>query len=150
MNKKLKIILTVSIVLNVLLIGVVVGGFFKAHKDRGFKSQQIEQKLTEILNVLPESKSESFKQRIDELMLSRRADRLNIKAARKNIMQVFEQEQFDRNQYQEMVAEMNSLHQQQMAKRTSLMMDMAEYLSPQERKQLARLMFKRGRINRGN
>lgn len=148
MNKKLKVILTVSIILNVLLIGVVAGGLSQVHKIRGFKSQQMDNKLAEIMSVLPASKSENFKQRLDDLIVSRRADRLKIKAARKNIMQVFEQEVFDRQQYQKMVKEMNNLHQQQMVKRTRLMMDMAEYLSPQERKQLARLIFKRrGRNN---
>ncbi len=148
MNKRFNIIFTISIVLNMLLIGAVVGGLSKAHKNRGFNSQQIEQRLTEILSVLPAAKSGSFKLRIDDLIESRQADRIKIKAARKNILQVFEQDIFDREQYQKRVIEMNSLHQQQMAKRTSLMMDMAEYLSPQERKQLARLIFKRGRRNK--
>jgi uncharacterized membrane protein len=144
MNKKLKIILTVSIVLNVLLIGAVIGGVSKAHTDRGYKSQRMEQKLAEILNVLPESKSEEFKQRIDNLMQSKRADRKKIRTARKNIMEVFEQEEFDSGRYQQVVKELNFIHQQRMTQRTSLMMEMAEYLSPEERKQLARLMFKRG------
>ena len=83
MSKKLKIILTVSIILNVLLIGAVIGGVSKAHTDRGYKSQRMEQKLAEILNVLPESKSEEFKQRIDNLMQSKRADRRKLEPLEK-------------------------------------------------------------------
>jgi hypothetical protein len=46
--------------------------------------------------------------------------------------------------YQQSVILLNNLHQKQMEKHMSLMADMAEYLSPKERKQLARMIMKRG------
>ena len=147
MNKKMKVILSVSILLNVLLLGIVIGGFSKIHADRGFKSHRMEQRLTEVLSVLPTAKSEEFKQRIGQLIEQRRANKSVVRNARKNIMRVFEQEPFDKKLYQQAVSNLNNLHQKQMADRVGLMTDMAEYLSPSERKQLARLIMKQGRRN---
>ena len=68
-----------------------------------------------------------------------------MRSARKNVMQVFTQEPFDKMAYQQAVQGLNTLHQQQMDTRVNIMADMAQYLSPKERKQLARLVMRRGR-----
>ncbi len=145
MNKKMKIILSLSILLNLLLIGGVVGGFSKMHFDRGFKSGRIEQRLSELVEVLPAAKSKEFEQRIAELLSLKQTDKATMKVARNNIMQIFEQEPFDKLLYQQSVQSLNQLHQQQMQMRVSLMADIAQYLSPKERKQLSRLIMRRGR-----
>jgi Spy/CpxP family protein refolding chaperone len=67
-----------------------------------------------------------------------------MKTARKHLMAVFEQEPFDKDTYQKAVMSLNNLHQNQVGKHMNLMADMAEYLSPKERKQLARMIMKRG------
>ena len=53
------------------------------------------------------------------------------------------QEPFDKASYQMAVQGSNTLHQQQMEMRVNIMADMAQYLSPKERKQLARLIMQR-------
>lgn len=145
MNKKMKVILSVSILLNVLLLGIVIGGFSKIHADRGFKSHRMEQRLTEVLSVLPTAKSEEFKQRISQLIEQRRSNKSIVKNARKNIMKAFEQEPFDKLLYLQAASRLNEFRQKQVADRMSLMIDMAEYLSPSERKKLSRLIMRQGR-----
>ena len=140
----MKVFISFSVLLNVLLVGVMVGGFFKPHMDRGNKSVQMEQRLAEILAVLPTEKSKEFELRISDLKALRRSDKVTMKSARRNIMQVFMQEPFDKIAYQQAVLSLNKVHQQQMATRVSLMADMAQYLSPKERKQLSHLIMKRG------
>ena len=144
MNKKMKVFISFSVLLNVLLVGIMVGGFFKPNMDRGNKSVQMQQRLAEILAVLPTEKSKEFELRISDLKALRRSDKITMKSARRNIMQVFMQEPFDKIAYQQAVLSLNKVHQQQMAARVSLMADMAQYLSPKERKQLSHLIMKRG------
>ncbi len=145
MSKKVKIFITTSVLLNVLLVGIVIGGISKSHFSRGHQPARMEQRLSEILAILPAEKSKEFEQRISDLKALRHADKTTMRSARKNIMQVFMQEPFDKMAYQQAVQGLNKLHQQQMDTRVNLMADMAQYLSPKERKQLARLvMIRRG------
>ena len=143
MSKKVKIFITTSVLLNVLLVGIVIGGISKSHFSRGHQPARMEQRLTEILEILPAEKSKEFERRISELKTLRHADKATMKTARKNVMQVFMQEPFDKVSYQKAVQGLNTLHQQQMETRVNLMADMAQYLSPRERRQLARLVMKR-------
>ena len=149
MNKKMKVFISLSVLLNVVLVGIILGGitggFSKHHFGHGHKSQQMEQRLNNILAVIPEDKRTQFRQRLVELKALRRTDKDDMKRARKNILQVFEQEPFDREAYQQAVQRINQLHQSQMDKRMGLMVDVAEYLSPHERRQLSKIIMKRRR-----
>lgn len=140
----MKIFISTSILLNVLLMGILVGDFSKSHFARGHQPARME-RLAEILEVLPAEKSKEFELRISNMKALKRADKVSMKSARKNIMQVFMQEPFDKMAYQQAVQGLNKLHQQQMEKRVNLMADMAQYLSPKERRQLSHLIMKRGR-----
>jgi uncharacterized membrane protein len=148
MNKKMTIFISLSVLLNVLLVGIAIGaatgGFAKPHMERGHNASGMGQRLVDILEVLPPEKSKGFAQRISNLKALKRTDKTHMRSARKNVMQVFGQEPFDRVAYQQAVQGLNQLHQAQMEIRVNLMADMAEYLSPKERKQLSRLIMKRG------
>lgn len=139
----MKMVISFSLLLNVLLVGILIGGYSKPHLDRGHKSAQVEKRFNEILQVLPLEKSKEFEQRILALKALKHSDRASMKSARKHIMQVFMQEPFDRVAYEEAVKGLNVLHQQQMAARVNLMADMAQYLSPAERRKLSRLIMNR-------
>jgi len=140
----MKVFVSLSVFLNVLLVGVLIGGGAKPHFDRGYKSAQMEQRWAEILEVLSAEKSKEFELRILDLKALKRSGNVTMKSARKNIRQVFMKEPFDRAAYQEAVLGLNKVHQQQMEARVSLMADMAHYLSPKERRLLSRLMMKHG------
>lgn len=149
----MKIFISLSVLLNMLLLGVILGGvsggFSKHHPARGpmftqHKSAKMEQHLSGILSVLPADKREVFKQRVIELRSLKRTDKEQMMLARRNIMQVFEQEPFDKVAYQQAVRALNKIHQMQMDKRVNLMADIGEYLSPKERRKLSRMMMKVG------
>jgi uncharacterized membrane protein len=144
MNNKMKVFISLSVLLNVLLVGVLIGGISKSHLSGGHPPARIEHRLAEVLDVLPADKSKEFEQRISNLKALKREDKVAMRSAKKNIMQVFMQEPFDKEAYQQAVQGLNTLHQAQMATRVNLMSDMAQYLSPIERKRLARLIMKRG------
>ncbi|MFT4765477.1 MAG: putative membrane protein [Oleispira sp.] len=148
MNKKMKVFISLSLLLNLLLVGIIVGGvsggFSKPHFEGGHKSAQMEKRLSSIISVLPAEKRALFKQRLTELRALKRTDKEQMKLARRNILQIFEQEPFDKAAYQQAVQALNQLHQTQMDKRVSLMADVGEYLSPKERRKLSNLIMKRG------
>lgn len=154
MNKKLKVFFSLSVLLNLLLVGMflggVMGGFAKHHASGSHSnphsgydhhSAKMEKRLAGIFAVLPADKTESFKQRLNELQELKRTDKVQMRSARKNILQVFEQEPFDQVAYQKAVKELNQLHQKQMDVRINLMSDIAQYLSPKERKKLSHLIM---------
>lgn len=142
MNKKMKIFLSFSVLLNVLFVGMMAGGLSKPHMNRGHEPAHVGQRLEKILEVLPVDKKNEFEQRMLVLKALRKADKETMKSARKSIMQVFTEEPFDKVAYQESVERLNQLHQKQMSMRVDLMSDMAEYLSPRERRKLSRLLMK--------
>lgn len=143
----MKTFISFSVLLNVLLLGIIIGGFVKPHMkphlERGHNTVQFEQRFRDLLDVLPPEKSKEFERRIVSIKALKHSDRMAMREARKNIMRVFTQEPFEKSAYQEAVRELNSLHQKQMAIRVNLMVDMAQYLSSKERKQLSRLMMNR-------
>lgn len=141
MNKQMKMFLSFSMLLNVLLIGVLVGGASKPHFDRNIKPVSMEKRLNDILAVLPPEKAQLFKQRVSQLRVVKKEDREQMKQARKNILQVFGQDPFDKVAYRNAIQVLDELHQTQMAVQVNLMMDVAEYLTPKERKQLSRLIM---------
>jgi uncharacterized membrane protein len=148
MNKKMKIFFSLSVLLNVLLLGIaigtVTGGFTKSQMRAEHNTSGMAQRLDGLLEALPPEKSKEFSQRISNLKALKRTDRAQMKSARKNVMQVFKQEPFDKVAYQKAVQGLNQLHQAQMEIRMNLMSDMAEYLSPKERRQLSHLIMTRG------
>ena len=148
MNKRIKIFISLSVFLNLLLVGVflggVTGGLSKLHFNKNHKSVQIDRRFESILAALPSEKIGLFKKRLHELKTLKRTDKEKMKSARRNILQVFEQEPFDKVKYQMAVQALNQLHQTQMDKRVSLMTDVGEYLSPKERRRLSRLIIERG------
>ena len=147
MNKKMRIFISISVLLNVLLVGAVMGkvmgGMSKHHDDRNHASSHTDKRLSKLLQVLPAEKRGSFEKRFTDLKELKRIERNEMKIARKHLMAVFEQEPFDKDTYQKAVMSLNNLHQGQVEKHMILMSDMAEYLSPKERKQLARMIMKR-------
>lgn len=145
MNKKMKVFFSLSVLLNLLLVGMLLGGVMGGHASRhsGFEhhSAKMEKRLARIFTALPADKSESFKQRLNELQELKRTDKVQMRSARKNVLEVFEQEPFDQVAYQKAVKELNQLHQKQMDVRINLMSDIAQYLSPKERRNLSYLIM---------
>lgn len=150
MNKKMKAIFSLSVLLNLLLVGFflggVIGGFAKPHfsdsfSDRDHHSIKMKKRLAGIVSALPADKAELFNQRLNELQALKRNDKVQMKSARRNILQVFEQEPFDKVAYKKAVKDLNQLHQRQMDVRVNLMSDVAQYLSPKERRKLSRLIM---------
>jgi|TARA_B110000003_G_scaffold154867_1_gene155539 uncharacterized membrane protein len=148
MNKKMKIFISISVLLNVLLLGAIIGnmmaGISKYPNERNHSSVHEDKRLARILEVLPQNKKEDFEEKYLKLKALKYEEKINMRAARKNIIQTFESEPFDKLAYQQAVIALNNMHQLHVNRHMELMADVAQYLSPKERKQLARLMMKRG------
>lgn len=152
MNKKINVFISVSILLNVLLIGIIVGGVMsgvaKPHPTGLMASKQyhhigkMDKQLSNIIALLPVEKRKNFKKRISNIRTLKQVDKAKMKSARKNILTVFESEPFDRKAYQAAVNDLNKLHKNHINARINLMADIAQYLSPKERRQLSRIIMR--------
>lgn len=165
MNKKMKIFISLSVLLNILLVGFLLGGVVGLNKNHSSASgmhskytmshgafyknhhaASMDQRINHIIAALPAEKSELFKQQIVQLKALKHDHKSQMRAARKQILQAFEKEPFDKTSYQQAVKNLNALHHQQMELRVNIMADVAEYLSPEERKKLSYLIMpKKGR-----
>lgn len=140
----MKIFISLSVLLNILLVGFLLGGIVGLNKNH--HSAIMDKRLNHIVSVLPTEKSELFKQKIQQLKSLKHDHKKQMRLARKQILQAIEQEPFDKNSYQQAVEGLNALHQQQMILRVNIMAEVAEYLSPEERKKLSYLIMpKKGR-----
>lgn len=151
----MKVFISLSVLLNILLVGFLLGGVVGLSKQQGSPhgdinkhhySVMMNKRLNNIVSVLPPEKSESFQQYLRQLNELKSKSKSEMRLARKQILQAFEQEPFDKTAYQQAVARLNSLHQQQMVLRVNIMAEVADYLTPTERKKLSYLIMpKKGR-----
>lgn len=148
----MNVIISFSILLNVLLIGLILGGVMggmsKPHSSdtplskRSQHAERIENHLSSIIDIVPVEKRKTFKKRIHDIRALKQTDKAKMREARKNILKVFEREPFDKVAYQNMVSKLNQLHKNHVDARVAFMADIAQYLSPKERRQLSRIIMR--------
>ena len=125
-----------------------MSGVAKPHSEALMESkknqhvERMEKQLSNIIALLPVEKRNNFKKRISTIRTLKQTDKAKMKSARKNILTVFEHETFDRKAYQVAVNDLNQLHKNHMNDRINLMSDIAQYLSPKERRQLSRIIMR--------
>jgi uncharacterized membrane protein len=132
MSKGLKIFLAVSVLLNVLLIGIVIGTFSHTFMARvGIGRQAVF-----FLKDLPPEKRKLVIGTMKELRSETAGLKKELHAKRNEIIDVFTAPEFDPNKFDQQVAEMHDIMGQLAQKLADATKKIAEGLSPEERKQL--------------
>ncbi len=139
MSKGLKIFLTVSVLLNVLLVGIVIGTFshtFVGRMERGKRALML-------LKDLPPEKREMVLETMKDMRKHSRETKKKIWKMRDEIIDVFAAPEFDAGLFDQKVAELHAL----MGEITGEMADetkkIAAELNYEERKAIAE-MIRRG------
>lgn len=143
MTRTMKILLTVSVLLNVLLVGALGGYAFNAYQNRLEHNRSIHEGLSpEGLQFL----DESF-QRVRSEMKD------NFKEARhlrKDMMDVMMAEEFDSERFDALAQEMMAMHTAMMQAKMETHKSLAEKLPASDRQQLARWLSKIGGSERSH
>ena len=137
MSRKIKIIFTVSILLNVFLFGLMVGSHSKTFSHKSRQGAEKHQNLTEFIRILPESERSYFQGRIESLIENNRETRRQIRKTRREIRAIFAQEPFDADLYYQKTREMHDLRGTQMVEGSRLVGEISAHLPRELRMQLA-------------
>ncbi len=144
MSKKLKIVFSFSLILNLLLFGLVSGAIYKKHFS-DFKAghfehrhKMMESKINRLVEKLPESQQQVFKDKVQQLIQSQKETKEEYLNRKQELITLFMADNFDRDTYRAKTKELNLLHQKQASQRTELISDIVSKLSPEERKHIAK------------
>lgn len=136
MNRTARITFVASIILNVLLIGVLLGQTSRRF-DRGAMRQQ---RLDQALKDLPEAEQNRLRERFQKLRTA--ADPLfdQIRKAEDEAVQLLGKENFDEAAYDRQVSKINELRQNMTQRLSQMIKDLTKDLSASERRRFADLL----------
>ena len=132
MTQKLKWIILVSFLLNVLLVGILFGQLPR-RVDRDVYRQQI---MEQAIKKLPESAREPFRQKLEHMRASAEPIRRQIREARDESIQIVIAETFDEAAFDRQVKKINDLRVQM----ADILKEAAKNLPPDQRRALGETM----------
>ena len=133
MNKKIKILIFSSLLLNVLLAGVVIGDM----SHRFHKEYFVRKSVKEFASKLPADKAALFLETVERVHLNNQDAYNQIREARKEAMSLLSAPEFDESAYRlqvEKIHELRSLMKRRLADAT---IELAKQFNQKERKALA-------------
>jgi len=133
MNKKIKILIFSSLLLNVLLAGVVIGDM----SHRFHKEYFVRKSVKEFASKLPADKAALFLETVERVHLNNQDAYNQIREARKEAMRLLSAPEFDESAYRlqvEKIHELRSLMKRRLANAT---IELAKQFNQKERKALA-------------
>ncbi len=139
MSKKIKIVLTVSIILNVLLLGVLIGMSADDYKDHRNKRAD----FRSALDKLSPEKSKMVNKTMRSLHKETRKTRKEVKKTRNKINKILSAPEFDESAYDTEIKNLKKLQAEIMDKFSIVTKDLALKLEQDERKVMAELLKKR-------
>ncbi len=141
MSKKMKILIFSSLLLNVLLVGVVIGDMSHRFHIEHF----VRKSVKEFASKLPEDKAALFLETVERVHLNNRDAYNQLREARKEAMKFLSAPEFDEAAYRlqiEKIHELRSLMKRRLADAT---IELARQFSQKERRALSQHLrhFKR-------
>jgi len=136
MSKRLKIILFISIIVNVMLIGVVIGHF----STRFLAKKHFKDHFPEISTELPAEKQEMLMDAMMKLHKESRSTKRKIRRVRKQIVEILTAPEFDEKLYDEKVEELHNLHGEMAKGLSEVTKKLAFKFTPSERRVLAEVL----------
>ncbi len=139
MSKRLKIILFISIIVNVLLIGVVIGHF----STRFLAKKHFKDHFPEISTELPVEKQEMLREAMTNLHKESRGIKRKIHKVRKQIVKILTAPEFNEQLYDKKVQELHNLHGEMAKGLSDVTKKLAVKFTPSERRVLAEIIKRR-------
>lgn len=146
MTSNIKIILAVSIILNFLFIGLLVGSFSTRYMYKwGMKNY-----YPETVENLPEYKQELVYEKMDELYRQKSEHWKKIRKTKSELINIIKAPVFNEALYDQKVNELHSLYRDMAVSLAQSIKELARGFTPEERAVLSEFLNKRHRrdINR--
>ena len=133
MSKSLKIIFTLSIILNVLLLGVIAGHTYKKWNDDPIE-QAMDEMSPEGRNIVARKIQAAFREGRDEMR--------SMRQSKKQLQSLLTAEEFDASAFEEEALKLHELIKEKGFKRIEITKELAQELSLEDRKVLAKRFSK--------
>ena len=134
MSKTVKLVFLASLVLNVLLVGVLLG---RLPSDVGFGRQQ---RLEQALKDLPEPTQTRFREKFKQLRAAGDPLRDQIRVTREETLRILSADPFDEAAYDRHVSQIDDLQLQMFKKMGQVVKEIAKELPPEERRLFAQIL----------
>jgi len=138
MSKKMKIILAISVLLNMLFIGLVIGHMTHRHKPGEF----MRRRTMRLARTLSPEKRTLFMGTLEKVYRDNEGIHEKIREGRKRIVSILSAPDFDENAYQEEVEKIHRLRGMMMQRLADATKELAKKFTPEERKALAAHLLK--------
>jgi uncharacterized membrane protein len=136
MNKTLKVLFLVSLILNVLLVGVLMGQLPRRLERGSFREQRMEQALRDLPQPMQTRLREKFKQ----MRAASDPLRDQLRVAREQTLSTLSAEPFDEAAYDRQVSKIHELQLQMFKKMGQVVKEIAKELSVEERRNFAQIL----------
>jgi uncharacterized membrane protein len=136
MNRFLKLFIAVSVLLNLLLAGIVIG-----HMCHSFIGQGKHATLQDVAMALPADKREHVQDTVSHADLDISVLRQQLGEARKKAVSILKAEPFDKNAYLAQMQAIRQIRGQITERTTAVVTGLAAQSSPQERAAMAGILF---------
>jgi uncharacterized membrane protein len=134
MSKAVKLLFVVSLVLNFLLLGVLLG---RLPRDVGFGRQQ---RLEQTLKNLPEPTQARLREKFNQMRAAADPLREQIRVAREQALRILGADPFDEAAYDRQVSQFDDLQLQMFKRMAQVIKEIAHGLSPEERRLFADML----------
>jgi uncharacterized membrane protein len=134
MSKTIKLVFLTSLILNVLLLGVVLG---RLPSDVGFGRQQ---RLEQALKDLPEPTQTRFREKFKLMRATGDPLRDQIRITREETLSILSADPFDEAAYDQHVSKIDDLQLQMFKKMGLVVKEIAKDLTPAERRRFAQML----------
>jgi uncharacterized membrane protein len=133
MGKTIKILISASLLLNVLLIGIIIGNI----SNRLFRDEFPRKPPQALTAKLPPEKEKMFFSTLEKAHLENREVHKQIGEARERVLSILSAPEFDEAAYQVEATKLDKLHGLMMQRFANATQELAKQLNQEERKVLA-------------
>ena len=133
MSKKMKILIFISLLLNVLLVGFFIGEV----SHRFHKEYFVRKSVKEFASELPEDKAALFLETVESVDLNNRDAYNQIREAKKEAMKFLSAPEFDEAAYRVQIEKTHELHSLIKGRLADATIELARQFSQEERRALA-------------
>jgi uncharacterized membrane protein len=136
MNKTLKLLFLVSLIVNVLLVGVLMGQLPRRLERGSFREQRMEQALKD----LPQPTQTRLREKFKQIRAAGDPLRDQLRAAREETLGILSADPFDEAAYDRQVSKIDDLQLQLFKKMGQVVKEVAKELSSEERRIFAQIL----------
>ena len=133
MSKKMKILIFSSLLLNVLLVGIVIGDM----SHRFHKEYFVRQSVQEFASKLPKDKATLFLETVERVHMNNRDAYGQVREARKEAMRLLSASEFDEPAYRLQIEKIHRLRSLMKRRLADATIELARQFSLEERRALA-------------